>query len=141
MGTGLANAAPSPATLQRITEGSGRIVLAASRVDQESLESPTLHHGYFTYFLLKHLRESNGMTPLTQVFAAVQREVSDRVSADGRAEGEPDSRQNPVMDRSSDQADFALGLPAASATAELSGAGWRPGDAEVSIKSDPLPLR
>lgn len=106
MGAGIANAAPSPAMLQRMSEGSGRIVLGASRVDQESLESDALRHGYFTYFLLKRLRENNGMTPLSQVYAEVQQDVSDRVTADGRAEG---LHQNPVMDRSSEDADFALG--------------------------------
>jgi hypothetical protein len=45
MGAGVANAAPSPESLERMSEGSGRIVFAASRVDQESLESDTLQHG------------------------------------------------------------------------------------------------
>jgi hypothetical protein len=112
MGAGLANAAPSPASLKRMSEGSGRIVLAASKDDQESLESPDLKHGYFTYYLLKQLRENKGLTPLTQVYATVQKEVSDRVEVDAREEH---LHQNPVMDRSSDDADFALGLPAATA--------------------------
>jgi uncharacterized caspase-like protein len=111
MGPGLANAAPSPEMLRRMSEGSGRIVLTASRVDQESLESDTLQHGYFTYFLLKSLRESRGMQPLSQIYATVQQEVSDRVAADNRSGS---FRQNPVMDRSSDDADFALGAPLAS---------------------------
>jgi uncharacterized caspase-like protein len=108
MGAGLDNVAPSPATLQRMSEGSGRIVLAASRVDQESLESDSLQHGYFTYFLLKTLREGKGLTPLSQVYSSVQQQVSERVASDNRAQG---LQQNPVMDRSSDDADFALGLP------------------------------
>jgi hypothetical protein len=123
MGAGLANASPSPAALQRMSEGSGRIVLAASRVDQESLESDSLKHGYFTYFLLKHLRESKGLTPLTQIYAAVQQEVADRVAADGRSEN---LHQNPVMDRSSDDADFALGLPPVGVSAALDDAGRLP---------------
>jgi uncharacterized caspase-like protein len=110
MGPGLANAAPSPEMLQRMSQGSGRIVLAASRVDQESLESETLQHGYFTYFLLKALRDSKGLQPLSQVYATVQQEVSDRVAAENRSGS---FRQNPVMERSSDMADFALGLPIA----------------------------
>ena len=112
MGAGLANASPSPASLKRMSEGSGRIVLAASKDDQESLESPDLKHGYFTYFLIKHLRENKGLTPLTQIYATVQKEVSDRVEVDA---SEEHLHQNPVMDRSSDDADFALGLPAATA--------------------------
>jgi hypothetical protein len=117
MGPGLANASPSAATLQRMSEGSGRIVLAASRDDQESLESDSLKHGYFTYFLLKQLRDSKGMTPLSQIYASVQQQVSDRVAIDGRSEN---LHQNPVMDRSSDDADFALGLPATASPAAAS---------------------
>ena len=108
MGPGIANAAPSAEALTRMSQGAGRIVLAASRVDQESLESDTLQHGYFTYFLLKSLRESKGMLPLSQVFASVQQQVSERVAADHRP---GNVRQDPVMDRSSAEADFALGVP------------------------------
>jgi hypothetical protein len=114
MGAGLANAAPSPESLERMSQGSGRIVLAASRVDQESLESDALQHGYFTYFLLKNLRESKGLKPLTEVFASVQQQVADKVAAD---HGTGSIHQNPVMDRSSDDADFALGVPATAASA------------------------
>lgn len=108
MGAGLDNVAPSAAALQRMSEGSGRIVLAASRADQESLESDSLQHGYFTYFLLKTIREGKGLTPLSQVYSSVQQQVSERVASDNRTQG---LQQNPVMDRSSDDADFALGLP------------------------------
>ena len=114
MGAGIANAAPSPEVLQRMSQGAGRIVFAASRVDQESLESPALQHGYFTYYLLKSLRESKGMQPLSQVFASVEQQVSDRVAVDYR---EGNRKQNPVMDRSSDDADFALGVPGVGAAA------------------------
>jgi uncharacterized caspase-like protein len=103
----LSNAAPTQANLDRMSQGSGRIVFAAARDDQESLESDALQHGYFTYFLLKTLKESKGLQPLSQVFASVQQQVSDRVAADNKAEH---LQQNPVMDRSADDADFALGL-------------------------------
>jgi hypothetical protein len=116
MGKGLANASPSAASLQRMSEGSGRIVFAAASVDQESLESANFQHGYFTYFLLKHLRESKGMMPLTQVFSDVQKEVPAQVTADNPKD---DLHQNPVMDRSSDEADFALGVPSTAEAAFL----------------------
>ncbi len=122
MGAGIANAAASPEMLKRMSEGAGRIVLAASRVDQESLESDALQHGYFTYFLLKSLRETKGMQPLSQVYAAVEQQVAERVAADHRA---GDVRQNPVMDRSSAEADFALGaaIPAKATTGASAKAG------------------
>jgi uncharacterized caspase-like protein len=89
--------------LERMSRGTGRIVMSASQVDEESLESPALKHGYFTYFLLQALKSGNGATPLSQVYAAVAQQVSARVSADG-------SHQHPVISRSSADADFALGV-------------------------------
>jgi hypothetical protein len=117
MGKGLANVSPSSATLDRMSQGSGRIVIAAASSNEESLESPELHHGYFTYFLLQALKSGNGMTPMSQVFATVAQQVSDRVAADGKKDGET-LGQHPVMSRSSDQADFALGITTGGATAK-----------------------
>jgi uncharacterized caspase-like protein len=104
MTPGLANAAPSEETLKRMSAGTGRMVLAASRSDQQSLESAKLKHGYFTYFLLKRLTESKGAAPLSQIYASVAKDVSDQVAAEGL-------HQNPVMDRSSEEADFSLASP------------------------------
>ncbi len=109
MGKGIANAAPGAATLERMAEGTGRIVIAAARSDEESLESDQLHHGYFTYFLLQAIKANQGLTPMSQVFATVEQQVSQRVAADARADGVA-LGQHPVMSRSSDQADFALGV-------------------------------
>jgi hypothetical protein len=99
----LTNTAPSGAMLSRMSEGTGRIIMTASQVNEESLESDALRHGYFTYFLLQALKGGQGNTPLTQVYAAVAKQVTDRVSADGR-------HQHPVMSRSSTDADFSLGV-------------------------------
>ncbi len=115
MGKGLANAAPGSKTLERMSEGTGRIVIAAASADEESLESPELHHGYFTYFLLQALKDSKGQTPMGQLFAAVAQRVSDRVAADGKKDGQT-LGQHPVMSRSSDDADFALGMTSDGAT-------------------------
>ena len=54
--------------LDRMSQGTGRIVMSASQVDEESLESPALRHGYFTYFLLQALKNGKGATPLSQVY-------------------------------------------------------------------------
>lgn len=102
----LANKGPSDKMLERMSQGTGRIVMSASQVDEESLESPALRHGYFTYFLLQALKNGKGVTPLSQVYDAVAQQVSARVSADG-------SHQHPVMSRSSTDADFALGVAGA----------------------------
>ncbi len=97
----LANVAPSKEILTHMADGTGRIVMAASQVDQESLESSDLHHGYFTYYLLQALKNGKGATPLSQIYAAVAQQVSQSVSAKG-------AHQDPVMNRSSADADFAL---------------------------------
>src|SRR5208337_1524359 len=52
----LANTAPSEAMLSHMSLGTGRIVIAASENNEESLESDKLHHGYFTYYLLQTLK-------------------------------------------------------------------------------------
>jgi uncharacterized caspase-like protein len=116
MGKGLANSAPGQKTLDRMSEGTGRIVIAAASSDEESLESPELHHGYFTYFLLQALKDSKGQTPMGQLFATVAQQVSDRVTADGKKDGQT-LGQHPVMSRSSDNADFALGITSDSGAA------------------------
>ena len=102
----LANKGASSQMLERMSERTGRIVMSASQVDEESLESPALRHGYFTYFLLQALKNGKGVTPLSQVYDAVAQQVSARVTADG-------SHQHPVMSRSSSDADFALGVTGA----------------------------
>jgi hypothetical protein len=109
---GPANTAPSQQMLSRMSEGTGRIVLSASQVNEESLESDELRHGYFTYFLLQALRNDKGMAPLSQVYAEVAQQVSKRVSAVGL-------HQHPVISRSSADADFALRVADADAKKSL----------------------
>jgi Caspase domain len=99
---GLVNTAPSTQMLARMTQGTGRIVMAASQVDEESLESAELKHGYFTYFLLQAIKDGKGAALLSKVFSTAAQQVSQRASAQGLA-------QHPVMSRSSESADFALG--------------------------------
>jgi uncharacterized caspase-like protein len=102
----LASAAPSEAMLAHMIEGTGRIVMTASQVNEESLESDQLHHGYFTYYLLQALKSGKGETPLSEIYSKVAQQVSQSVTAQGM-------HQHPVMDRSSANADFALRSPAA----------------------------
>jgi hypothetical protein len=111
-------AAVSNATLQHISQGAGRVIFAASRSDQESLESPKLQHGYFTYYLVEALRKDPAM-PLSQVFAYVQQHVSQRVDVDYALYG---MHQSPVLSQSADNADFALGAGNATHSALLNAA-------------------
>jgi hypothetical protein len=55
----------------KTTKDAARVVISASRADEESLEDERLHHGYFTYFLLDALRENGGAISLGEVFQKV----------------------------------------------------------------------
>ncbi len=99
----LSDKPPSDEMLTRMSQGTGRIVLAASQANEESLESGDLHHGYFTYYLLEALKNGKGNTPLSAIYTSVSQRVSQRVAAGG-------AHQHPVMSRSSEKADFALGV-------------------------------
>jgi uncharacterized caspase-like protein len=112
MNAQLANTSPSAEMLARMSQGTGRIVMAASQVNEESLESAQLQHGYFTYFLLQALKDGKGNTPMSQVYASVVQGVAKRTAADGL-------RQHPVMSKSSEDADFALGAVGAAVNATL----------------------
>ena len=108
---GIKNSAPSAQTLGHITQGAGRMVFAASGTEQESLESDTLQHGFFTYYLVQALQQEGGATPLSKIFDYTQQHVSQTVATQFR---QYNLQQNPVMSRSADSTDFALG-PAAGA--------------------------
>jgi uncharacterized caspase-like protein len=99
---GIKNAAPSQKMLDHIKQGTGRMVFAASGTDQESLESDTLKHGFFTYYLVQALRQEGGSAPLSKIFDYTQQHVSQTVSTEYKMQ------QNPVMSRSQDTTDFAL---------------------------------
>lgn len=100
---GIATGSLSTSTLDHIRQGTGRIIFAASGVNQESLESDAIKHGYFTYYLVQALEQQSGSIPLTQAFAYVQQQVQ------ARAQSEAHSQQDPVMSRSADNTDFSLG--------------------------------
>ncbi len=97
------NSAPSPQMLKLMAQGTGRIVLAASRSDETSLESASLGHGLFTYSLLTALTSSKGSEPMSQIFAKASQDVARLAAATGGS-------QHPVMYRSSEDADFSLGV-------------------------------
>jgi uncharacterized caspase-like protein len=53
------------------TQGAARVVISASRANEQSREDETLKHGYFTYFLLEALKENGGKSTLKDVFQFV----------------------------------------------------------------------
>jgi len=104
---GIASGSISPATLDHIKQGSGRMIFTASGVNEESLESDAIKHGYFTYYLVQALQQQNGTIPLSQAFTYVQQHVHMRAETEAHAE------QNPVLSRSESTTDFSIGTPAA----------------------------
>jgi uncharacterized caspase-like protein len=102
---GVATASVSEKTLDHIKQGSGRIVFAASGTEEESLESDSLKHGFFTYFLVQAFHEQSGSAPLSRIFDYTQQHVSERVATEFK---QYHLKQTPVMSRSEDNTDFAL---------------------------------
>jgi uncharacterized caspase-like protein len=107
---GIKNAAPSAKMLDHIKQGTGRMVFAASGSEQESLESDSLKHGFFTYYLVQALQQQGGSAPLSKIFDYTQQHVSERVATEFK---QYNLQQNPVMSRSEDSTDFALASSAA----------------------------
>jgi uncharacterized caspase-like protein len=112
MAPGIKNSAPSAQMLNHIKQGVGRMVFAASGTDQESLESDTLKHGFFTYYLVQALHQNGGQTPLSQIFNYTQQHVTQTVATEFK---QYNLQQNPVMSRSEDNTDFALAASPGSA--------------------------
>jgi uncharacterized caspase-like protein len=112
MAPGVKNAAPSKQMLDHIKQGSGRMVFAASGTEQESLESDSLQHGFFTYYLVQALQQVGGSAPLSKIFDYTQQHVSQTVATEFK---QYNLQQNPVMSRSEDSTDFALAASAGAA--------------------------
>jgi uncharacterized caspase-like protein len=120
---GVASASLTQTTLDHIKQGSGRIIFAASGTEEESLESDTLKHGFFTYFLVQAFHEQSGSAPLSRIFDYTQQHVSERVATEFK---QYHLKQTPVMSRSEDDTDFALSPAATNTSASLSKAEPRP---------------
>jgi hypothetical protein len=70
----------SDAFLDRIAGGKGRIILTASGANEVSSEDEKLHHGVFTYFLLKGLQgkadtDKDGVITVDEAYGYVSRHV------------------------------------------------------------------
>jgi uncharacterized caspase-like protein len=91
----------STATLDRMSEGAGRVILAASQENQESLESASLGHGYFTYYILQGLQASKGMDTMGKLYLFVRNQVSTLAK----------QAQVPVMAQSDQGDEIVRGVP------------------------------
>jgi hypothetical protein len=97
-------AAASPATLDRIRQGVGRVIISSSKVDEVSWESDRFKNGYFTYYLIQVLKQGGTTVPLTKIYESVRQQVSATVQAERKV------GQTPVMSASDTGADLILGI-------------------------------
>jgi len=100
---GVGESAVSSETLDSLRQGVGRAIITSSQVGESSYENDDAQNGYFTYFLMKALRESKGLDPIDKVYGYVHDGVSKSVLAKYKLP------QNPVLSRSDKGADIILG--------------------------------
>jgi hypothetical protein len=93
---------PSSQTLDRIKEGTGRVILAASRTEESSYESVKYSHGLFTYYLLQGLRQQKD-APLDKIYPWVTAQVTKEAEANGW-------KQHPVFGSSDEVSPVVLGI-------------------------------
>lgn len=78
----------------RLAEGEGRVVIAASKPEQRSWEDAKLQHGIFTFHLLEALRgkadaNNDGYVSIQEVASYLQREVPRTVKLLGKEPQDP----------------------------------------------------
>jgi len=110
----------SPQTLDRIKEGTGRIILAASRTEESSYELTKYGHGLFTYYLLQGLKQQKD-TPLDKIYPWITAQVAREAEANGW-------KQHPVFSSSDDISPVVLGI------APQDAAAWRRPPARLAVR-------
>ena len=85
-----------------IPEGTGRVILAASRTEESSYELPKYSHGLFTYYLLEGLRQQKH-APLDKIYQWVAAQVAREAEANGW-------KQHPVFGSSDENSPVVLGI-------------------------------
>ena len=91
------------AALNQLRSGVGRVVITASRHNEESWESSTLQNGHFTYHLIQVLKKQ-AEKPLKDIFPVLETQVTESV----RREHGKD--QHPVMHTTEQGGEIILGV-------------------------------
>jgi len=91
-------------TVQALSSGTGRVFITSSRASERSWESDQLEHGFFTYYLLKILKQNKGMISVQKAFDYLAEELPQAVM---KEKGYP---QNPVIGMASVHGDIFLGV-------------------------------
>lgn len=72
----------SASMVDHMREGTGRVVMGASQVEESSYESPKYAHGLFTYYLLQGMKAKKD-SPVEQIFDYVKTHVEQDAAANG----------------------------------------------------------
>lgn len=96
-------------TMDLMKQGTGRVVLAASRGNEEAIGDPKLAggHGLFTYYLIDAMKRSHGLDSVGKIFPYVQQQVSARAQTFH-------ATQVPVMAQSEEGDQIVIGAVAGS---------------------------
>jgi uncharacterized caspase-like protein len=100
---GVAVSSVAPGTLDYIRQGVGRAIITSSTAGENSYENADAQNGYFTFYLVKALRESNGLDPIQKIYSYVHDQVAGSVKAKYKL------RQNPVLRQSEGNAEIVIG--------------------------------
>jgi Caspase domain len=103
---------PSPQStfdpLQGLAGSGNRVVISASRADEESYEDPKSKHGYFTKYLLDALNRPS-LWSVSSVFAYLSSQIASEMSQSG------DRKQHPEMQTYGDGQQIILNAPVTTA--------------------------
>jgi len=81
----------SDSTVRELSTGKGRIFITSSKSDEQSWESDTLGHGFFSYYLLQALKMKGGEISVQEAYKHIKEEMPKAVMR------EKEHPQNPVM--------------------------------------------
>jgi len=88
----------------RLTQGVGQGIIASSEAKEKSYESDKVQGGYFTYHLVRALRQDGGAASVDKVLDTVRDQVSKQVLADWKM------HQTPVLSKSTQSPDIVIGV-------------------------------
>jgi uncharacterized caspase-like protein len=91
-------------TFDSLTQGVGRVIIASSEAKEKSYESDKVQNGYFTYHLVRALKQDGGAASVDRVFDMIRDQVSKQVLADWKM------HQTPVLSKSTQSPDIVIGV-------------------------------
>lgn len=91
--------------VNKLAQGTGRVIITSSNSNERSWESDEIKNGYFTYYLLQGLRQEGGMVSIEKVYNYLRDNVPQRVKKD------KGQLQNPVLGKSVRGKEIVIGVP------------------------------